>query len=229
MVKILYVEDEPALGKIVKESLQSRNFEVSMAEDGLAGLRLFEANQPDICVLDIMLPKMNGYTLAAEIRKLQPKMPIIFLTAKSQLDDVLKGFQVGGNDYLKKPFSLEELIIRIENLFNLTSGQTSNQAKLRFGNFIFNPSRFELLGPNEQARRLSHKEAGILHLLIQHINCTLERKKILLELWGDDSYFNSRNLDVYITKLRDYLREDPRVEIITIKGIGYYFSCGEGL
>lgn len=224
MVKILYVEDEPALGKIVKESLQSRNYEVSMAEDGLAGLHLLETNQPDICVLDIMLPKVDGYTLATEIRKLHPKIPIIFLTAKSQLDDVLKGFEVGGNDYLKKPFSLEELIIRIENLLNLTSGQSTNHAKFKFGNFTFNPSRFELHGVINQVRRLSHKEAGILHLLIQHSNSTLERKKILLELWGDDSYFNSRNLDVYITKLRDYLREDPSVKIITIKGIGYYFS-----
>jgi DNA-binding response OmpR family regulator len=228
MVKILYVEDEPALGKIVKESLQSRNFEVFMAEDGLAGLRLFETKQPDICVLDIMLPKMDGYTLAAEIRKLHPKMPIIFLTAKSQLEDVLKGFQVGGNDYLKKPFSLEELIIRIQNLLNLTSGQTQNHDKCRFGSFTFFPSRFEIHGPSGIVRRLSYKEAGILHLLIQHSNSTLERKKILLELWGDDSYFNSRNLDVYITKLRDYLREDPQVEIITIKGIGYYFSFGSG-
>ncbi len=224
MTKILYVEDEPALGKIVKESLQSRQYTVWMAEDGLAGLRAFETNQPDICVLDIMLPKMDGYALAEEIRKINPKIPIIFLTAKGQLDDVLNGFRVGGNDYLKKPFSLEELIIRIENLIHLTSGQSNNLQEIQFGKFIFYPTRYELKGPKEEPRRLSHKEAGILHLLLQHVNCTLGRKKILLELWDDDSYFNSRNLDVYITKLRDYLKADPAVEIITIKGVGYYFS-----
>ncbi|MFD2036843.1 response regulator transcription factor [Belliella marina] len=224
MTKILYVEDEPALGKIVKESLQSRQYTVYMADDGLAGLRAFESNQPDICVLDIMLPKMDGYALAQEIRKTTPKMPIIFLTAKSQLDDVVKGFKAGGNDYLKKPFSLEELIIRIENLLKLTSGQVNNQHEISFGKFMFYPKRYELKDPLQNIRRLSHKEAGILHLLLQHTNSTLERKKILLELWDDDSYFNSRNLDVYITKLRDYLKEDPAVQIITIKGIGYYFS-----
>ncbi|MBW3467047.1 response regulator transcription factor [Arthrospiribacter ruber] len=225
MTKILYVEDEPALGKIVKESLQSRKYEVVMAEDGLAGLSLFESHQPDICVLDIMLPKMDGFTLAQNIRNIHPKMPIIFLTAKSQLDDVLKGFKAGGNDYLKKPFSLEELIIRIENLLTLTHGQNSNQKEINFGRFTFSPNRYELKGPEAEVRRLSHKEAGILSLLLQHLNSTLERKKILLELWDDDSYFNSRNLDVYITKLRDFLKADPGVEIITIKGIGYYFSC----
>ncbi|SNS47821.1 DNA-binding response regulator, OmpR family, contains REC and winged-helix (wHTH) domain [Belliella buryatensis] len=224
MTKILYVEDEPALGKIVKESLQSRNYEITMAEDGLAGLRAFESMQPDICILDIMLPKMDGYTLAEEIRKTQPKMPIIFLTAKSQLNDVLKGFKVGGNDYLKKPFSLEELIIRIENLLTLTSGQVSNAQEINFGKFKFLPLRYELKCPDNTFKRLSHKEAGILSLLLKHANSTLERKEILLKLWDDDSYFNSRNLDVYITKLRDYLKADPNVEIITIKGIGYYFS-----
>jgi DNA-binding response OmpR family regulator len=226
MTKILYVEDEPALGRIVKDSLQSRNYAVTMVEDGLAGLRAFESAQPDICVLDIMLPKMDGYALAAEIRKSAPQIPIIFLTAKSQLEDVIKGFQTGGNDYLKKPFSLEELIIRIDNLINLTSrSNTNNLQEIPFGNFVFHPQRYELVGP-EETRRLSHKEAGILSLLLQHRNSTLARKKLLLELWDDDSYFNSRNLDVYITKIRDYLKSDPKVEIITIKGVGYYFSVG---
>jgi DNA-binding response OmpR family regulator len=225
MIRILYVEDEPALGKIVKESLQSRNYEVIMAEDGLSALKIFPNSQVDICVLDIMLPKMDGYTLASSIRKLSPQMPILFLTAKSQVDDVLKGFQSGGNDYLKKPFSLEELIVRIENLLSLTNSQKQQpKQEIRFGKFIFSPSRFELRDPKGEVRRLSHKEAGILALLLGNANQTTERKEILMNLWGDDSYFNSRNLDVYITKLRDYLKADPQVEIITIKGIGYYFS-----
>lgn len=225
MTKILYVEDEPALGKIVRESLQSRSYEVVMAEDGAAAVKLFPTTEPDICVLDIMLPKMDGYTLATEIRKLSPQMPIIFLTAKSQVEDVVKGFQMGGNDYLKKPFSLEELIVRIENLLALTNGQSNGSKKEHiFGKFMFYPSRFELQSPDGSLRRLSYKEAGILAMLLEKSNGTVERKDILLKLWGDDSFFNSRNLDVYITKLRDYLKADPSVQIITIKGIGYYFS-----
>jgi DNA-binding response OmpR family regulator len=225
MTRILYVEDEPALGKIVKESLQSRNFEIVMAEDGLAGLNLFRQNEPDICVLDIMLPKMDGYSLAREIRKISPQIPIIFLTAKSQVEDVVKGFQTGGNDYLKKPFSLEELIVRIENLISLTQGQKQQgKQEIFFGKYIFYPTRFELKSPDGEIKRLSHKESGILGLLLENVNRTTERKEILLGFWGDDSYFNSRNLDVYITKLRDYLKADPNIQIITIKGIGYYFS-----
>jgi DNA-binding response OmpR family regulator len=225
MTKILYVEDEPALGKIVKESLQSRKYEVIMAEDGLAALKLFPNIQPNICVLDIMLPKMDGYALAIEIRKTSPYMPIIFLTAKSQVDDVVKGFQSGGNDYLKKPFSLEELIVRIENLLSLSNHQNlDNKEEIAFGKFIFYPNKFELKSPDGDIKRLSHKESGILMMLLKNTNQTTERKEILLKLWGDDSYFNSRNLDVYITKLRDYLKSDPGIQIITIKGIGYYFS-----
>jgi DNA-binding response OmpR family regulator len=225
MTRILYVEDEPALGKIVKESLQTRNYQVSMAEDGLLGLRLFEKETFDICVLDIMLPKMDGYTLAQEIRKSSPQFPIIFLTAKSQVEDVVKGFHTGGNDYLKKPFSLEELIVRIENLLSLTNGQNSvNKQELVFGKFTFIPSRFELKCPSGELKRLSYKEAGILMMLLENTNKTVERKEIMMKLWGDDSFFNSRNLDVYITKLRDYLKSDPTIQIITIKGIGYYFS-----
>jgi len=225
MTKILYVEDEPALGKIVRESLQSRNYQVTMAEDGLEGLRFFEKDSYDICVLDIMLPKMDGYTLANEIRKSSPAIPIIFLTAKSQVQDVVKGFQTGGNDYLKKPFSLEELIVRIENLLSLTKGQSNSQKQeLVFGKFTFSPSKFELKNPAGDLKRLSYKEAGILMMLLENTNQTVERKDILIKLWGDDSYFNSRNLDVYITKLRDYIKPDPTLQIITIKGIGYYFS-----
>ncbi|WP_373521078.1 response regulator transcription factor [Aquiflexum sp.] len=225
MTKIFYVEDEPALGKIVKESLQSRKYEVIMADDGKIALSMFPESKPDICVLDIMLPKIDGYQLAKAIRQITPAMPIIFLTAKSQVEDVLKGFESGGNDYLKKPFSLEELIVRIENLLSLTKGQKQNgKQEIPFGKFVFYPNKFELMDPSGDTKRLSHKEAGILMMLIDKTNQTTERKDILLKLWGDDSYFNSRNLDVYITKLRDMLKSDPNIQIITIKGIGYYFS-----
>ncbi len=219
------MEDEPSLGKIVKESLESRNYEVVMAEDGKAALNIFPETKADICVLDIMLPKIDGYQLAKSIRQIKPDMPIIFLTAKSQVEDVLKGFESGGNDYLKKPFSLEELIVRIENLLSLTKELKQNgKQEISFGKLVFYPNKYELMDPYGEAKRLSHKEAGILMMLLDKANQTTERKDILLKLWGDDSYFNSRNLDVYITKLRDMLKSDPNIQIITIKGIGYYFS-----
>lgn len=196
-----------------------------MAEDGKSALSIFPETKADICVLDIMLPKMDGYQLAKAIRQIEPEMPIIFLTAKSQVEDVLKGFESGGNDYLKKPFSLEELIVRIENLLTLTKGQKQNgKQEIQFGKFVFYPNKYELMDPLGETKRLSHKEAGILMMLLDKTNQTTERKDILLKLWGDDSYFNSRNLDVYITKLRDLLKADPNIQIITIKGIGYYFS-----
>lgn len=223
---ILYVEDEPFLGRIVKESLESRDFVVHMATDGRQALAIFREMQPDICVLDIMLPVKDGYTLASEIRQLKPSLPIIFVTAKTQTEDVLKGFESGGNDYLRKPFSMEELIVRITNLLNMTQ-QKNNIAHetLTIGQYAFSVSRYELKY-KDRVKKLSHREASLLKRLCENKNATISRKDILLELWGDDSFFNSRNLDVYITKLRDYLKDDPSVQIITIKGIGYHFSVG---
>ena len=223
--KVLYVEDEPFLGKIVKESLESREFEVNMVADGLLVMPAFEQYQPDICVLDVMLPNRDGFTLGKEIRKRSPEIPIIFLTAKNQTKDVLTGFQSGGNDYLKKPFSMEELIIRIQNLLqlvNLKPKEKSANNFINLGQFSFFPKKFELQ-LNGESRKLSNRETQLLLILAQHKNNPIDRRKILKEVWGDDSFFNSRNLDVYITKLRDYLKPDPHVQIITLKGVGYQF------
>jgi DNA-binding response OmpR family regulator len=226
--KILYVEDEPFLGRIVKESLESRDFEVAMVSDGNEAAAAFKESLPDICVLDIMLPSKDGYAIAKEIRQVAAEMPIIFVTAKVQTEDLLKGFEVGGNDYLRKPFSMEELIVRINNLLQLTRVQkngSTSQEIIAIGQYHFIPLRYELrLG--DRTRQLSHRESTLLQTLIDNKNATALRKDILLKLWGDDSFFNSRNLDVYITKLRDYLKEDPSIKIITIKGIGYHFSVG---
>lgn len=224
-IKVLYVEDEPFLGKIVKESLESREYEVNMVADGLLVMPAFEQYQPDICVLDVMLPNRDGFTLGKEIRKRQADMPIIYLTAKNQTEDVIKGFQSGGNDYLKKPFSVEELIIRIQNLLQLINLKPQNNQKnagIDLGLFSFYPQKLELQ-VNGESRKLSHRETQLLQILAQHKNRPIERKKILKEVWGDDSFFNSRNLDVYITKLRDYLKADDQVQIITLKGVGYQF------
>jgi DNA-binding response OmpR family regulator len=222
-VKILYVEDEPFLGRIVKESLESRDFDVIMVSDGKDAVRSFTAANPDICVLDIMLPGKDGYTIAKEIRQVDPAVPIIFVTAKNQTEDVLKGFNSGGNDYIRKPFSMEELIVRVNNLLQFTLKKGKSLDHIAIGRYEFIPLRFELR-LDESVKKLSHRESTLLHMLNENKNATLLRKEILMKLWGDDSFFNSRNLDVYITKLRDYLKEDPSITIITIKGVGYQFT-----
>jgi DNA-binding response OmpR family regulator len=221
--KILYVEDEPFLGKIVKESLEIRDFDVVMVTDGRLVQKIFEETKPDICVLDVMLPNKDGYSIATSIRNVNAEIPIIFVTAKTQTEDLIKGFEVGGNDYLRKPFSMEELIVRIKNLLRLAVKPNSPKENIEIGKFEFLPNRYELkLGGI--IRKLSHREAILLQILSENKNNTIQRKEILMRIWGDDSFFNSRNLDVYITKLRDYFKADDSIEIITIKGIGYHFS-----
>ncbi len=225
--KILYVEDEPFLGRIVKERLESRDFAVHMVSDGKDAVAVFKQQQPDICVLDIMLPSKDGYSIAQEIRQTNPSIPIIFVTAKIQTEDLLKGFESGGNDYLRKPFSMEELIVRVNNLLHLSQPKKNTGASesIALGRYDFIPLRYELR-QGETVKKLSHRESTLLQMLIENKNTTVLRKDILMKLWGDDSFFNSRNLDVYITKLRDYLREDSSIQIITIKGIGYHFTVG---
>lgn len=224
-IRILYVEDEPFLGKIVKESLESRNYEVRMVQDGRLVMSEFADMKPEICVLDVMLPHKDGYSLARNIREIDPAVPIIFVTAKTQTEDVLKGFESGGNDYLRKPFSMEELIVRVNNLVMMTSKPVSQPEEILLGSYSFLPHKYELKR-GEAVRKLSHREAVLLQILSENKNRTVSRKEVLMRVWGDDSFFNSRNLDVYITKLRDYLREDPGVQITTIKGIGYHFLVG---
>ncbi len=224
--KIFYVEDEPFLGKIVKESLESRDFEVKMLADGRFALKEFEQFKPDICVLDVMLPNKDGYTIGNEIRQQNSIMPIIFLTAKTQTEDVLKGFQSGGNDYIRKPFSMEELIVRINNLLNLANKKTvSSNTSILLGEYEFFPQKYELTF-QETSKKLSYREAELLKIFSENQNFTISRKEILMKIWGDDSFFNSRNLDVYITKLREYLKNDASIKLTTLKGVGYHFSVG---
>jgi DNA-binding response OmpR family regulator len=225
--KILYVEDELFLGKIVRESLESRGYEVMMEGDGAKVLELFKRTKPEICVLDIMLPNKDGFTIADEIRDLDEEVPIIFLTAKTQTEDVVKGFTVGGNDYIRKPFSMEELIARIQHLLrNRQEGiPRTIGGTVEIGKYNFQISR-QILSNGKDEKKLSFRESELLKLLYENREKIIDRKDILNLLWGNDSFFNSRNLDVYITKLRSYLREDPSIEIITIKGIGYRFVTG---
>jgi DNA-binding response OmpR family regulator len=225
--KILYVEDELFLGKIVRESLESRGFEVIMEGDGAKVLDLFKKSNPDICVLDVMLPNKDGFAIADEIREVDEQVPIIFLTAKTQTEDVVKGFTLGGNDYIRKPFSMEELIVRIQNLLRNKTEQSTKVTgdAVTIGAYNFQLNR-QLLVHKKEERKLSYRESELLKLLYENRDKIIDRKDILNLLWGNDSFFNSRNLDVYITKLRSYLREDPSLEIITIKGIGYRFVSG---
>jgi DNA-binding response OmpR family regulator len=222
--KIFYVEDELFLGKIVKESLESRGFEVMMESDGAKATELFKKTKPDVCVLDIMLPGKDGFAIADEIRVMDEEVPIIFLTAKTQTEDVVKGFSLGANDYIRKPFSMEELIVRIQNVLRhkiegikKISGDT-----IAMGKYNFHINR-QVLNDGKEDRKLSYRESELLKLLYENREKIIDRKDILNLLWGNDSFFNSRNLDVYITKLRSYLKSDPSLEIITIKGIGYRF------
>jgi DNA-binding response OmpR family regulator len=222
-VKILYVEDEPFLGRIVKESLESRDFEVDMVSDGKDAVQQFHQARPAICVLDIMLPNKDGYAIAKDIRQVDPDVPIIFVTARTQTEDLIKGFELGGNDYLRKPFSMEELIVRVNNLLKMSRNSPIQVSEtVTFGKFQFLPNRYEL-NCGTATRKLSHREAVLLQILTESRNTIINRKDILMRVWGDDSFFNSRNLDVYVTKLREYLKEDPHVEIVTIKSVGYRF------
>jgi DNA-binding response OmpR family regulator len=223
-IKVLYVEDELFLGKIVRESLESRGFEVIMESDGAKATALFKSSNPDICVLDIMLPNKDGFAIADEIRHLNEDVPIIFLTAKVQTEDVVKGFGLGGNDYIRKPFSMEELIVRIQNLLRDKPDQETKISgdSVTMGKYNFQLNR-QVLNDGKEEKKLSYRESELLKLLYQNRDKIIDRKDILNLLWGNDSFFNSRNLDVYITKLRSYLKSDPSLEIITIKGIGYRF------
>ncbi|MGN6492464.1 MAG: response regulator transcription factor [Agriterribacter sp.] len=224
--KILYVEDEVFLAKIVKESLETRGYEVLLEMDGADAVAQFKKSNPDICVLDIMLPNKDGFTIAGEIRETDIDIPIIFLTAKTQTTDLVKGFNLGANDYIRKPFSMEELIVRIENALRYRNNNSVQAAEvkdeIRIGEFVFNPHRQTLVNKEEE-RKLSFRESELLRLLYENRERVIDRKDILNVLWGSDSFFNSRTLDVYITKLRGYLKSDNSLEIITVKGIGYRF------
>lgn len=223
-IKVLYVEDELFLGKIVRESLESRGYEVNMETDGAKVMAVFKKFLPDICVLDIMLPNKDGFEIAEEIRELSDQVPILFLSAKTQTQDVVKGFELGANDYIRKPFSLEELLVRIQNALNRKENNKGKitEDSVNIGRYHFQLSR-QLLTLGNKEKKLSYRETELLKLLFENREKIIDRREILNLLWGNDSFFNSRNLDVYITKLRSYLKEDERLEIITIKGIGYRF------
>ncbi|MRT93725.1 response regulator transcription factor [Ancylomarina sp. 16SWW S1-10-2] len=229
--KILYVEDEPNLGQIVYDSLLLKGFETIWEKDGAKVMSKFHGYSPDICVLDIMLPNVDGYQLCEHIRSKYPNLPIIFLTAKTETPDLVKGFEAGGTDYMRKPFSIEELVIRINNQIKIHGSNKSGVNKtiereelqeIKIGTYTYTPNRYELVTPTKTIN-LSNREGELLKQLTEMGSKVVERKDILLQVWGDDSFFNSRNLDVYIKKLRNYFSEDENIEIQTLRGRGYLF------
>lgn len=218
-IKVVFAEDEPNLGQIVQESLSSRDFEVHWAQDGDAAYGLYQSIKPDILVLDVMMPKKDGFTLAKEIRTENPNIPIIFLTAKSQTKDVLDGFNHGGNDYLKKPFSMEELIVRMKALLDRLSLRL-DESHLAIGSYVFNYTQ-QFLSYQEDVQPLTHRECELLYHLYLKKDAILDRTFILNKLWGDDDFFTARSMDVFISKLRKKLSKDDRIQIINIRGYGY--------
>ncbi|MEM6516797.1 MAG: response regulator transcription factor [Bacteroidota bacterium] len=218
-VKILLAEDEPALGQIIKESLETRNFEVLLCEDGEKAFQVYKNQMPRLLVLDVMMPKKDGFTLAKDVRAIDDTIPIIFLTAKSQTQDVVEGFSIGGDDYLKKPFSMEELIVRINNLLQRKSTQETSKV-LQIGEFKFDFPK-QILFFEEEQQRLTHRESHLLFHLIKNKNQVLDRSLILNKLWGNDDFFSARSMDVFITKLRKKLKDDESIQIINVRGFGY--------
>ncbi|WP_196896089.1 response regulator transcription factor [Aureivirga marina] len=216
-IKVILAEDEAALGQIIKESLETRDFEVIHCLDGEEALEKFTSGKPDILVLDVMMPLKDGFSLATEIRNLDEQIPIIFLTSKSQTADVVKGFSIGGNDYLKKPFSMEELIVRIHAQLR-KNNQKKETSKL--GKYDFDYKK-QLLTFEEEEIHLTHREAELLYHLMLHKNEILERSEILNKLWGTDDFFTTRSMDVFISKLRKKLKKDTTIQIINVRGFGY--------
>jgi len=220
--KILLTEDDPNFGMVLKNYLELNDFEVTLAKDGNEGYTKFTSGKFDICLLDVMMPHKDGFTLAKEIRDKDGSVPILFLTAKSMKEDMLAGFQVGADDYITKPFDSEVLLYKLKAILKRSNERNydSNKKEFVIGKYIFNYDH-RIIKLGDSITKLSPKEADLLRLLCIFMNELLPRQKALKEIWGDDNYFNARSMDVFITKLRKYLKEDTSLDIINIHGKGF--------
>jgi len=220
-LKLFLCEDDENLGMLLREYLQAKGFDTDLYPDGEAGYRGFIKERYDLCVVDVMMPKKDGISLVKDIRGVNSEIPIIFLTAKNMKDDILDGFKAGADDYITKPFSMEELVLRIEAIFRRVKGKkTKDQQVYHFGNMNFDTQK-QILTIGDQSTKLTTKESELLGLLCAHANEILERNHALKQIWVDDNYFNARSMDVYITKLRKLLKPANDIEIINIHGKGY--------
>lgn len=226
-IKILLAEDDSNLGNLLRTYLAAKNYETTLCINGRIALEAFPKDSFSLCILDIMMPEMDGLALAKEIRMIKEEIPVIFLTAKNQKEDVLEGFRSGADDYITKPFSMEELLYRIEAILRRSTGNSSlvkKEDSYIIGQYTFNPLK-QLLVYNEKTTKLTTKESELLELLCRHGNEILERNFALKTIWIDDNYFNARSMDVYITRLRKYLMKDPAVKILNVHGKGYKLIC----
>lgn len=224
--RILLAEDDSNLGILLKNYLNAKDYETALFINGRAALEAFSTGTFTLCILDIMMPEMDGLALAREIRAVDPGIPIIFLTAKHQQDDIIEGFKTGADDYITKPFSMEELLYRIEAILRRTTGSevTRKEELYELGGYSFD-IKMQLLVFRDQSIKLTTKESELLGLLCRHKNEILERNYALRTIWIDDNYFNARSMDVYITRLRKYLKKDPSVKILNVHGRGYRLIC----
>lgn len=220
--KILLVEDDSNFGNVLKNYLELNDFEVVLERDGRLGLAAFQREKYDICLLDVMMPHVDGFTLAEEIRDIDPDIPLFFLSAKTMKDDILTGYKLGADDYITKPFDSEVLLMKIKAILkrNEESRQENENKEFDLGKFHFNP-RLRELKSVEETQTLSPKENELLRMLCEYKNDLLPRETALKRIWGSDTYFNGRSMDVYIAKLRKYLKDDPKVEIVNIHGNGF--------
>lgn len=225
-MKILLAEDDPNLGLLLQEYLIAKGYEVELARDGNEGMDLFLKHDFDFCILDVMMPKKDGFALAKEIRLNNEEVPLIFLTAKSMQEDTLRGFNAGADDYITKPFSMEELLMRIKAIMKRVGKSESKDPSQPFsiGSYEFNPENHELSWDGTK-QKLTTKESGLLNLFCQNKNKPISRSYALKLIWGDDSYFNARSMDVYITKLRKHLRNDASIQILNLHGEGFKLIC----
>ncbi|MGE8290464.1 MAG: response regulator transcription factor [Sphingobacterium sp.] len=222
MINILYVEDEPSLAMIVADSLEANGFHVVHCNNGQEALDSFSIAKPDIMVVDVMMPVMDGFTLATKIREMDTLLPIIFLTAKVQTEDVVRGFRLGGDDYVKKPFKIEELVVRIESLLKNSPKMLFGQ-KLMIGDYTLDSLKHQLIY-QEEMLKLSFRESELLRKLYEQKDKVIAREEIMRAYWSHDKYFTGRSLDVFISRIRKYLSQDPRIKITNIRGVGYMLT-----
>jgi DNA-binding response OmpR family regulator len=225
-IKVLFAEDEKTLGMIVRDSLQSRGYDVEWCEDGNSAWKAWNNRDFDICILDVMMPGMDGFELAKRIRVKDTSVPVIFLTAKSQVQDVLEGFNSGADDYMRKPFSVEELMARMKAVLGRRPNDEVFEVpeQIKVGLYTLD-SRSQILSGPGKPRKLTYKESALLQSLWKYRDSVMERKDVLIDLWGDDTVFNARSMDVFITKLRKYMSGDDSIEIINVRGVGYKLIC----